>query len=221
MTAQTIDTQENQDEYQIEQGDCLLSIACRTGHAWQTLWDHSGNAQLRRLRKDPTVLLPGDRLKIPPLREKWEDCAIDKRHTFVRSGVPAKLRLRLFEDDTPLKGQPFTLEVGGKIQRGEIDSRGRIEVFIPLDAAGGTVTVGEPPHIRKYQLDFGHLDPVETVSGAQARLANLGYDPGPVDGLLGENTIEAIRRFQLAHELEETGELDAQTQQTLKSAHGS
>ena len=221
MTTQASDATTGQGDYEIAQGDCLLNIASRTGHFWKTVWDHPDNAQLKRVRKDPTVLLPGDKVTIPALREKWEDRATDQRHKFVRKGVPAKLRLRFREDENALQGQSFVVEVGGSTQRGEVSSDGVIEVFVPLDATGGTVTVGEAPHIRKYKLDLGHLDPVETVAGAQARLANLGLDPGPVDGVLGESTREAIQRFQLAQGLEETGELDIATQQKLKAIHGS
>ena len=39
----------------------------------------------------------------------------------------------------------------------------------------------------------------------QQRLADLGYDPGPVDGVVGARTRAAIRAFQKDNELPETG----------------
>lgn len=41
----------------------------------------------------------------------------------------------------------------------------------------------------------------ELVSGIQAGLAELGYDPGPVDGMAGPKTVAAISRYQHDHAL--------------------
>lgn len=49
--------------------------------------------------------------------------------------------------------------------------------------------------------------PVETVRKAQYRLATLGYDPGPVDGVLGKKTEIAIKHFQVDEEVEVDGVL--------------
>lgn len=46
-----------------------------------------------------------------------------------------------------------------------------------------------------------------SVREVQRRLQTLGYDPGPVDGVLGEGTREAIRALQEDRGLEATGEI--------------
>lgn len=43
------------------------------------------------------------------------------------------------------------------------------------------------------------------VAELQSLLAGLGFDPGPVDGVFGAVTGEAVRRFQAAHDLEADG----------------
>jgi len=53
------------------------------------------------------------------------------------------------------------------------------------------------------------------VYHAQMRLLNKGYDPGPVDGILGEKTQKAIENFQWDAGLKITGELDSVTRQAL------
>jgi lysozyme len=68
---------------------------------------------------------------------------------------------------------------------------------VPLNARSGTLAIGS--FVR--DLEIGYLNPPsetgdEGVSGMQARLANLGFDPGPVDGQLGPRTKAAIRAFQ-------------------------
>jgi len=207
--------------YEVKQGDCLLSIAALTGRFWKSIWEDPANAELKDMRKDPTVLLPGDRLSIRPVRPRDEQCETDRRHQFVRKGIPAKLRLRLHEDGEPLKRQPFRLEVGSKIHSGTTDGEGMIEVSIPPKAISGTLTVGVPPRVRRYRLNLGHLDPVDEVRGLQSRLANLGYGPGPVDNRMGDNTVDAVRRFQLANRLQDTGQLDGDAKEQLKGFHGS
>ncbi|MEC5323473.1 efflux RND transporter periplasmic adaptor subunit [Aurantimonas sp. A3-2-R12] len=43
----------------------------------------------------------------------------------------------------------------------------------------------------------------------QRRLRSLGYEPGPIDGLLGDATREAIKKFQRDNDLDVTGEITA------------
>ena len=50
---------------------------------------------------------------------------------------------------------------------------------------------------------------------AQQSLAELGYDPGAIDGLWGRNTQNAVEKFQRDNGLEVTGELDSRTVEKL------
>jgi len=214
-------TTAGQGSYEVKQGDCLLSIASRTGLFWKSIWDDPANAELKRVRQDPTVLLPGDRLSIRPIRPREKECETDRRHEFVRKGAAAKLRLRLQEDGKPVKRQPYVLEVGSRIHHGTTDADGMIEISIPSNASSGQLIVGVAPRLRKYRLNLGHLDPVEGARGLQSRLAHLGYGPGQVDNRMGENTHDALRRFQRENNLEQTGALDSNTKERLKGFHGS
>lgn len=53
------------------------------------------------------------------------------------------------------------------------------------------------------------------LAAAQRRLAELGFDPGPVDGKPGARTAAAIREFQRQHGLDVNGRLDAPTSAQL------
>jgi len=53
------------------------------------------------------------------------------------------------------------------------------------------------------------------VQQAQERLDALGLDPGPIDGVMGTRTRDALRTFQQKHDLPATGELDWQTRMAL------
>jgi len=82
---------------------------------------------------------------------------------------------------------------------------------------------GEEPAERKpftWTLVIGHLDPVEEISGVQARLHNLGFDPGPIDGIKGSLTGAAVKRFQETFGLAVDGIAGPRTQAKLKEEHG-
>ena len=49
----------------------------------------------------------------------------------------------------------------------------------------------------------------------QKNLSGLGYNPGPIDGLMGLKTREAIKTFQRDNRLNITGDLNLQTKQAL------
>ncbi len=58
--------------------------------------------------------------------------------------------------------------------------------------------------------------PLTDVAFYQTRLANLGYDPGPIDGYLGDRTTAAIRAFQQARGLPVTGELSPDVETAIR-----
>ena len=55
----------------------------------------------------------------------------------------------------------------------------------------------------------------QDVRQAQEALKNQGHDPGPIDGVLGSQTRQALRAFQGKNGLKQTGVLDAETKQKL------
>ncbi len=62
--------------------------------------------------------------------------------------------------------------------------------------------------------------PEMNVQWAQRALAKLGFDPGPVDGIMGPKTGAAIAAFQKARGLVEDGWLGAETQTKLRLEAG-
>ncbi len=59
------------------------------------------------------------------------------------------------------------------------------------------------------------------VARVQQALTDLGYDPGPVDGLTGGRTISAIEAFQRSRNLPVSGEISQETLGQLVRALGS
>ena len=59
----------------------------------------------------------------------------------------------------------------------------------------------------------------DLVSMAQRALAELGYDPGPTDGIMGEKTDLAVRAFQEQAGLEVDGQIRESLLEALYSAY--
>ncbi len=49
------------------------------------------------------------------------------------------------------------------------------------------------------------------VREAQRALRDLGYRPGPLDGIVGPRTKQALARYQQAEQIQVTGRLDSET----------
>lgn len=56
---------------------------------------------------------------------------------------------------------------------------------------------------------------VSTVRAAQSRLKARGYHSGAVDGVMGPQTVQALRRYQAANGLSVTGRIDEATRRSL------
>lgn len=209
-----------QGDYVVESGDCISSIARESGHFWKKLWDLPENAELKRVRKDPNILLEGDLVTVPPLEMKEESCATEKTHKFVRKGEPAKLRLQIMtEDNKPRANSKYVLDIDGALSRGKTDGDGKVEVWIPPHAREGKITFCDDN--CAINLKLGGLDPIDQLSGIKGRLNNLGYNCGATDENLNAATRAALKHFQEKNGLEASGSPDDQTRSKLQEVHGS
>jgi hypothetical protein len=203
--------------FDVQQGDCISSIASEHGFFWETIWNHPNNAQLKKLRKDPNILFPGDVVFIPDKRLKEVQRPTGHMHRFKLKNAPAKFRLQLFEGEVPRANQAYELTVNGKKFPGKTDAKGVLNQSIPPDATEGELIIG--PQRERYTLVFGYLNPLSELSGVQARLNNLGYDCGAADGQMNEETETALRAFQARFGLKETGVLDGPTREKIDYLH--
>lgn len=202
----------------VRQGECLETIAPRYGWDPQALWDAPENSALVEQRGDPNCLRPGDRLEVPSPRLREESVPTDSSGRFRVTRPKPRLRLRLLEGEEPRASEAYRLEYDtGEVLEGSTDGDGWVDQPLPLTTQRATLFLREDEEV--HELAIGHLDPPETTTGAQARLANLGHYFGAVDDDLGPATAAALRRFQGAEGLEVTGELDDATVDALLTAH--
>ena len=205
--------------HQVQQGECLVSIAESYGFFWETLWNLPENRTIRETRRDPTVLLAGDVVTIPERTIKDYVRPTGARHTFRVKNIPARLNLRLHDEGgRPRSGLAYVLTIDGVETTGTTDGDGAVHAPVPPTARAGTLRLVASN--ETFTLNLGHLDPVDTVRGAQARLAQMAMFVGAVDGVRGPVFAAALKSFQTSQGLTATGELDASTQVALREAHG-
>ncbi|MEZ4296202.1 MAG: peptidoglycan-binding domain-containing protein [Polyangiaceae bacterium] len=202
--------------YVIRSGDCLTSVAHEHGYFPGTIWQHPLNEELRDLRGDPNVLLPGDRLFLPDKDPKTSTIETGKRHRFVRRGIPARFRLQILNADKPRPGLTYKLTIDGSlVLEGKTDGAGVLDVPIPPGAHSGELYIEEDN--ATHTVRFAQLHPVSEDSGVRQRLKNLGYlrTASPSE----DDLAAAVKMLQRRHGLEPTGALDEATAAALYSGH--
>ena len=200
--------------YEVKQGENLTLIAVRNGFAdHKPVYDHPNNADLKRIRPSPDILHPGDQVFIPKVRLREESGATEQCHCFVVKWPKKVLRITLQDSEGKAianAAYQLVIEPSDGINhrdrrrrkrrltyQGETNPQGLLEQPVPINAEHATLTVAE----LVWHVALGYLNPLEdtpddTVSGVQARLQNLGFYSGKIDGILGPRTKQAIRAFQ-------------------------
>ncbi len=211
--------------YIVQDGDCLASIAKQAGFAdWHTIYNDSHNADFRQLRPDPNVIFAGDQLFIPDKDVKTDSKGTDTASTFQLVAKKTFLKIRLKDEKgAAFSGKKFSLKIGGKITEGVTGDDGMVQQEIAADTRTGQLTVFLDDDTTKpgfiWDLKVGGLDPVDTDKGVQARLNNLGFFCGTVDGIIGPKTKAALSGFQSKNGLTVSGDADSATRDKLRQLH--
>jgi hypothetical protein len=201
----------------VSPGDSIPSIAKDNGFFWETLWNHPNNAALKSKRKDPNLLFDGDEVFVPDLDLKQEARPVDARHKFKLKGEQVKFKLQLLMMGEARKNEPYTLVVDGTIYSGTTSGEGRLEHVLPANAKSGVLKLKAGK--EEYPVRIGHLNPIDTVSGVQQRLNNLGLNAGAEDGEMNDALKAALIAFQNKYQLSPSGDIDGPTKAKLEERH--
>lgn len=206
--------------HSVTQGECISSIAYRYGFIPSFLWDHPDNKDLAEKRESMNVLLPGDIVVIPEKELAEVACDTGRRHTFRRKSVPEKLRFQFLLAGEPRADEPYRLEIDDAIVAEDActDGEGRIEHSISPNARVAKVRFLETED--EFVFSLGQLDPIETIKGVKGRLECLGFYVGTIDGIEDDALRSCLETYQIARDLEATGEIDDPTRDALMDEHG-
>jgi hypothetical protein len=204
--------------YTIKQGDHLSALAERHGfERFEAIWDHPDNAELKQLRKNPSVLFPGDEITIPDREPKTVEVPSTALHRFVLHRSRLALRLTVLDcSGHPRSEAPCTLAVEGDASDLVTSGEGRVERRISPSDRRASVTFDS----IEVPIDVGFLDPVDELSGWQGRLINLGYLETAIEDEDDPDVRSAVEEFQCNHEMSVTGRCDADTRQKILDVHG-
>lgn len=224
----------------VAQGEYLALIARKLKRiGWDMILNEPANQELWKKGRTPNILYPGDEIVIPDAREKKVTRPTTATHTFKLKQPRNRLKIVLEKHDKkPFKGEKVKVLIQRSLTASsddgleipaETDGAGLIDIPLPAGAVKATLTLVDAPWLRWVVL-IGHLDPVhdpvgkrDFVSGVQARLNNLGFSCGAVDGVLGPRTRSAIARFQkeILGRKDAKGDLDDETRKAIVKEHRS
>lgn len=214
----------------VKQGEHLSGIAAQYGFASHlSIWNHPQNAELKKKREDPQILLPRDEVYIPDKEIKYCSKPTEKRHRFVADMEPLVLRVKLEKGfDQPLADTNCDTLLGADRRELRTDGGGEIKEKIPKDLEKTTLLIHDTtevagkqiPYVHEVSLLVGHLDPLDTLTGQLARLANLGYYRGAFDKVDEQEHLSAVEEFQCEHGLTVDGKSGPQTLAKLKQVYG-
>ena len=211
----------------VKKGETLLRIAKQHGFQHlETIYDHPSNTEFKKLRPDPSMIAEGDEINIPEKEPLVKTISTGSSHTFQMKPKPKeKFRMKLDRPGIPWSGEKVALVIDDQTIESTISRDGLIEMDLPK----GTESEGElklflnkdfdqPSHV--ITLELGHLDPVETLSGVQARCNMLGFDCGVADGIMGGKTRAGVKAFQEENGLDVDGVPGPMTKGKLKEVYG-
>lgn len=207
----------------VQPGDRLSRIAFLHGYAsTAAIWDAPENAELRGKRKNPEILMPGDRVFLPLKTPAAHPAAEQQETGLSHEPIPSEVCVELRFD-----GQPI-------VPRAKVSVRVDTEPYSPrapyegeVTLAGGVARFHVDPRVTEVLLTcedpafsirllVGHLQPLGEPGGvgAEQRLANLGFhcptacpSGGAARRAHAGRLSQAAARFQEARGAAVTGEL--------------
>jgi hypothetical protein len=164
--------------YVIRQGDFLAKIAHQFDFDPDAVWNDSSNDDLRALRPNPNILLPGDLLYIPDQVDKQpvvHNLTTGATNTFISPSPPtiAVSHVLVGADPSTYASKAYTIKELDQLTGLETDGDGRVKFEAPVTLHAATVVFTDTG--ESWVFTLGGLNPINSLSGRFQRLQNLGY----------------------------------------------
>ena len=201
-------------------GDTLLALAAANGlESWQDIVNAPENASIKEKLADPGILKSGSKIFIPNKVMRHEASAVDAKHPFKISRPKAWIRMAVKDAaGVAFAGKKYELTAGDTTASGTIPPGGVIEHAVSVTTTSGTLKVWtSDTEFQTWDLKIGHMEPLDEVSGVQARLNNLGFPCGEPDGVVDDELTAAVKAFQARIGVDPTGTIDETLRTKLKS----
>lgn len=209
----------------VKVGENAVSIAWRYGFSdYRVVWNDDANADLRKKRPDPHLLIPGDEIAVPDPTPKKLTLPTQNSYRFVVHVPKQELRLRVLDrDGKPLVQVAYRLaiETLAKPFEGTTDGDGKLKQIVPVDAPWATLEIdGRQFRLRLKGLAALPADEDDPTDGVSGRLDNLGYQAAAADDSGDAAPRMGLAVFQADGDIDVTGELDPSTRDALKKGYG-
>jgi hypothetical protein len=202
----------------VRAGDHLGKIAHEAGLDPDKIWNHPKNKDLRAKRPDQNILLEGDVVFLPLEDHPELPLSVGADNAFAAVLPEAETHLRFGDAKGPYANESYRVEGLDEPLDGTTDADGKLVVVAPVTARSAKVVFEK--RNKRFTVLLGEMDPIDQISGVQARLIALGLLRGAPTNKLDDATVQSVRAFQGAQSLEVTGKLDDVTKKALQSAFG-
>ena len=194
----------------VAKGDNLTRIAQQYGiQGWKKLWDAPDNERLRKKRKSPHVLYPGDEVVIPGIEIHEIIRNTDQTHRIILTESLVEFRVVLQDhNQLPFADEAYELRVDSNAEprTGTTDASGKLLEQLPASARRVEVRLAQVDFSWNFALSAFRDRPQEdaavqqgdkgavqeAVMATQMRLNALGFPCGEADGRMGPKTREAL-----------------------------
>lgn len=200
----------------VQTGESLTRIAHQHGiRDWRAVWQSADNAQLRKKRKNPNILWPGDELTLPGIAVHEIVRPTDATHRLVIHELLVEFRVILQDhNQIPFANESYELRSSSLPDReprnGQTDGQGKlverlpsrvtsVEVALPSRKLRWSFLLKNLHELRSAEAErnpANDADRALSTKGVQARLNALGFPCGAIDGVLGPRTRAALALFQ-------------------------
>ncbi len=173
---------------------CLLAFGLSTASGMKSDRQEMFQKRFGELRKADTLVLSYESLETLASVDRKYRLLLEAGMGFEGQYKPSKVAgINPFYRDTPS------------------DYRSFIEMVEKAKSRGLTTELENYLALAKWRMQALSPIPMQTVVGVQKRLHELGFDPGPVDGVWGPKTQESLKEFQRRNGFEATGRADQET----------